>query len=77
MLRVRARGAAWFVPRVLRGGSWNNNPQNVRAANRDNNIGFRVCGVVHMVICFVRCCFSYQAPSEMPADYGLPAEAGA
>ncbi|WP_353485325.1 SUMF1/EgtB/PvdO family nonheme iron enzyme [Haliscomenobacter sp.] len=23
--------------RVLRGGSWNNNPQNVRAANRNNN----------------------------------------
>jgi formylglycine-generating enzyme required for sulfatase activity len=36
--------------RVLRGGSWNNNPQNCRAAyrnrnapaNRNNNIGFRV-----------------------------------
>jgi len=36
--------------RVLRGGSWNNNPNNCRAANRNrnnpnnrnNNIGFRV-----------------------------------
>ena len=36
--------------RVLRGGSWNNNPRNVRAANRNrngtdnrnNNNGFRV-----------------------------------
>jgi formylglycine-generating enzyme required for sulfatase activity len=35
---------------VLRGGSWNNNPQNCRSANRNNNnrdnrnnnIGFRV-----------------------------------
>ena len=35
--------------RVLRGGSWNNNPNNIRAANRNNNkptntnnnIGFR------------------------------------
>ncbi len=37
---------------ALRGGSWNNNPQNVRAsnrnrnepANRNNNIGFRCVG---------------------------------
>jgi hypothetical protein len=36
--------------RVCRGGSWNNNPKNVRAANRNNNnptnrnnnLGFRV-----------------------------------
>ncbi|MFV0278771.1 MAG: SUMF1/EgtB/PvdO family nonheme iron enzyme [Parahaliea sp.] len=36
--------------RVLRGGSWNNNPDNLRAANRNrnnadnrnNNVGFRV-----------------------------------
>ncbi|MCB9503790.1 MAG: SUMF1/EgtB/PvdO family nonheme iron enzyme [Deferribacteres bacterium] len=36
--------------RVVRGGSWNNNPNNVRAANRNNNnpenrnnnIGFRL-----------------------------------
>jgi len=36
--------------RVLRGGSWNNNPRNCRSANRNNNtpdnrnnnIGFRV-----------------------------------
>ena len=43
---------AWTAPcrRVLRGGSWNNNPQNLRSANRNrnttdnrnNNIGFRV-----------------------------------
>ncbi|MBF0548139.1 MAG: SUMF1/EgtB/PvdO family nonheme iron enzyme [Candidatus Riflebacteria bacterium] len=37
--------------RVLRGGSWNNNNDNLRSANRDNNNpnnrnnnnGFRVC----------------------------------
>jgi Sulfatase-modifying factor enzyme 1 len=42
-------------PRVVRGGSWNNNQNNARAAyrnnnhpdNRNNNIGFRVVGVVH------------------------------
>ncbi|MCC5875577.1 MAG: SUMF1/EgtB/PvdO family nonheme iron enzyme [Candidatus Sumerlaeia bacterium] len=36
--------------RVIRGGSWNNNPQNLRSANRNrntpdnrnNNLGFRV-----------------------------------
>ena len=36
--------------RVVRGGSWNNNPQNLRSANRNrndtsnrnNNLGFRV-----------------------------------
>ena len=36
--------------RVLRGGSWNNNPRNLRSANRNrnapenrnNNVGFRV-----------------------------------
>ena len=43
---------AWTAPcrRVLRGGSWNNNPQNLRSANRNrnttdnrnNNIGFRL-----------------------------------
>jgi formylglycine-generating enzyme required for sulfatase activity len=38
------------APRVLRGGSWNNNPDNCRSANRNrngadnrnNNVGFRV-----------------------------------
>jgi len=38
-----------YSNRVLRGGSWNNNPQNLRSANRNNNtpdnrnnnIGFR------------------------------------
>jgi hypothetical protein len=43
---------AWTAPcrRVLRGGSWNNNPRNLRAANRNrntaenrnNNNGFRL-----------------------------------
>ena len=43
---------AWTAPcrRVVRGGSWNNNPQNLRAANRNrnttdnrnNNLGFRL-----------------------------------
>ena len=47
-----AKPEAWTAPcrRVLRGGSWNNNPQNLRSANRNrnttgnrnNNIGFRV-----------------------------------
>jgi hypothetical protein len=40
---------------VVRGGSWNNNQNNARAAyrnyndpaDRNNNIGFRVVGVVH------------------------------
>ena len=39
------------VAQLLRGGSWNNNPDNCRSAyrnrnhpdNRDNNIDFRVC----------------------------------
>jgi hypothetical protein len=41
--------------RVLRGGSWNNNPQNLRSANRNrnqpdnrnNNIGFRVASTLY------------------------------
>jgi formylglycine-generating enzyme required for sulfatase activity len=43
---------AWTAPcrRVVRGGSWNNNPDNLRSANRNrnntdnrnNNLGFRV-----------------------------------
>jgi hypothetical protein len=43
---------AWTAPcrRVVRGGAWNNNPQNLRTANRNgntadnrnNNLGFRV-----------------------------------
>ncbi len=40
--------------RVIRGGSWNNNAQNVRAANRNNNdpsnrnnnVGFRLVSTV-------------------------------
>jgi formylglycine-generating enzyme required for sulfatase activity len=42
------------IRRVLRGGSWNNNPHNVRAAsrnrnapdNRNNNNGFRVASTL-------------------------------
>ena len=41
-------------PRVVRGGSWNNNPQNLRSAcrnnnttdNRNNNLGFRVASTL-------------------------------
>ena len=45
-------------PDVLRGGSWNNNPDNLRAANRnrneptnrnDNN-GFRVVVSAHVIL---------------------------
>jgi hypothetical protein len=46
----RVQGPALSENRVLRGGSWNNKPNNVRAANRNNNnpdnrnnnIGFRI-----------------------------------
>jgi len=46
--------------RVLRGGSWNNNQDNARAAyrnnnhpdNRNNNIGFRLCCSSHIFIPF-------------------------
>ena len=55
----RSRGAEPLTARVVRGGSWNNNPQNCRSSNRNrnepdnrnNNIGFRV--VVHF--CGKRC----------------------
>ncbi|MBI3271904.1 MAG: SUMF1/EgtB/PvdO family nonheme iron enzyme [Planctomycetes bacterium] len=44
------QGDAWDGARVLRGGAWNNEPQNVRAGyrnndqpdNRNDNAGFRV-----------------------------------
>jgi hypothetical protein len=44
------RCATLGINRVMRGGSWNNNPQNCRASNRNNNgpensnnnIGFRL-----------------------------------
>ncbi|RLL48975.1 hypothetical protein D8Y20_13445 [Mariprofundus sp. EBB-1] len=43
--------------RVLRGGSWNNNPNNMRSANRNrnstdnrnNNIGFRLVQSAHEI----------------------------
>ena len=49
----RLTTGAWQAPlglRVVRGGAWNNNPQNLRSANRNrnttgnrnNNIGLRV-----------------------------------
>lgn len=48
---------------MLRGGSWNNNPDNVRAStrndnhpdNRNNNIGFRVLCSSHIGIFSARC----------------------
>ncbi|MBK8538762.1 MAG: SUMF1/EgtB/PvdO family nonheme iron enzyme [Ardenticatenia bacterium] len=54
--RLPAPGQApWDRPRVLRGGSWNNNPDNARASyrnnnhpnNRNRNIGFRVVLAAH------------------------------
>jgi hypothetical protein len=60
LLRRRASHACALAPerppssRVLRGGSWNNNPQNLRSANRNrnqpdnrnNNVGFRVASTL-------------------------------
>jgi hypothetical protein len=61
--RIALAGSAFAAPqgslkatRVLRGGSWNNNARNLRAAqrnhnppdNRNNNIGFRLCCVSHI-----------------------------
>ena len=56
------------MSRVLRGGSWNNNPDNCRMArrnnnrpdNRNNNIGFRVYRGSHIV--------------NVPESGGLPPE---
>ncbi len=61
---------------MLRGGSWNNNPRNLRAANRNhnapgnrnNNIGFRVCRVSHIVIALRACRVSTGLP-EFSAGY--------
>ena len=69
--------------RVLRGGSWNNNTRNLRAANRNhnhadnrnNNIGLRVCRGSHIVISPERG-RKPQLP-ETPADHGGPGEARA
>ncbi|NJR19745.1 MAG: SUMF1/EgtB/PvdO family nonheme iron enzyme [Calothrix sp. CSU_2_0] len=57
---------------MLRGGSWNNNPQNCRSAyrnnnnpdNDNNNIGFRVvCGVFSSsaLLCQSRCMGMHRA----------------
>lgn len=43
--------------RVNRGGSWNNNLNNVRSANRNNNLGFRL---------------SSSPPRPMAAVHGRP-----
>ena len=71
------------MSRVLRGGSWNNNPRNCRAANRNdnapdnrnNNIGFRVCRGAHIVIIPAKRQGAFWRSSEIPADHGLPDEA--
>ena len=62
--------------RVLRGGSWNNNAMNLRAANRNdnhpdnrnNNIGFRVCRGSHIVITLGWGCWPHKP--AIAADYG-------
>jgi len=72
------------VSRVLRGGAWNNNPMNCRAANRNdnapdnrnNNIGFRVCRGAHIVIIPVPRQGALWRLPELSADHGLPDEAG-
>jgi hypothetical protein len=57
--RATVHQVAWKQPRrVVRGGSWNNNDNNARADyrnnrnpnNRNNNIGFRVVGFVHVLL---------------------------
>ena len=56
MRRHRAGGAASELPRVVRGGSWNNTAANARGAyrnnnepgNRNNNLGFRLVRVSHV-----------------------------
>ncbi|MBV8780210.1 MAG: SUMF1/EgtB/PvdO family nonheme iron enzyme [Phycisphaerae bacterium] len=61
--------------RVLRGGSWNNNPRNCRCANRNNNapdnrnnsVGFRV--VLHFVH---RCPESPRLKDSASADRQSP-----
>lgn len=42
------------VPRALRGGYWNNSPDNAHAGNRNNNIGFRVLSSVHITVTGIR-----------------------
>ena len=73
------------MARVVRGGAWNNDADNARSAarnnnnpdNRNDNVGFRVLCSSHIVIFSARRFLStVGAPPEMPADHGLPAEAG-
>ena len=55
--KIWSCGAPCNQSRVLRGGAWNNNPDNSSAANRNhnrpdkrnNNIGFWVCCDSHIV----------------------------
>ncbi len=57
--------------RVLRGGSWNNTPQNLRSANRNrntpdnrnNNIGFRIASTASRPerVCLVQCTVCQEA----------------
>ncbi|WP_273703611.1 SUMF1/EgtB/PvdO family nonheme iron enzyme, partial [Candidatus Accumulibacter vicinus] len=76
-------------PRVLRGGSWNNNRDHARCAyrnhnhpgNRNNNVGFRVWGVSHIEQSFASAAQHIgagEAPQgvpEMSCDHGCAAEA--
>jgi formylglycine-generating enzyme required for sulfatase activity len=53
---VEPAGCPGIVSRVVRGGSWNNNPANARAANRNHNhphnqndnLGFRLVCARHI-----------------------------
>ncbi len=62
--------------RVLRGGSWNNNPQNLRAArrnrnnteNRNNNIGFRVASTAAARAARITVLAGVQGPSRAVHD---------
>lgn len=51
------RPLLWLIARVVRGGSWNNNPVNLRSANRNhnapgdhnNNVGFRLARTARLI----------------------------
>jgi len=80
---VSASGVTRDFRRVLRGGSWINNQNNCRAANRNrnnpnnrnNNIGFRLCLSSHIVLRPCVPLYRHTQP-ELSADQGLRAEAG-